>query len=108
VLMVLGELGFVGVFMAEGRAGEQRRAPGHHPDIPEWGAMMADSRLWARSKPWMVFYPALAFFVAVVGFNSLGEGLRRLIDRAAVSTAFLLSKRMLLVVATVTARRCTS
>jgi peptide/nickel transport system permease protein len=104
VLMVLGELGFIGVFMGGGtRQENSMERLVTIPDIPEWGAMMADSRLWARSKPWMVFYPALAFFVAVVGFNALGEGLRRLIDRAAVSTAFLLSKRMLLVVAAVTA-----
>ena len=104
VLMVLGELGFVGVFMGGGTRQEnslERLVT--IPDIPEWGAMMADSRLWARAKPWMVFYPALAFFVAVVGFNALGEGLRRLIERAAVNTAFLLSRRMLVVVALVTA-----
>ncbi|MDH7486110.1 MAG: M28 family peptidase [Anaerolineae bacterium] len=104
VLMALGELGFVGVFMGGGTRQEnslERLVT--IPDIPEWGAMMADSRLWARAKPWMVFYPALAFFIAVVGFNALGEGLRRLIERAAVSTAFLLSKRMLVVVAVVTA-----
>lgn len=104
VLMALGELGFVGVFMGGGTRQEsslERLVT--IPDIPEWGAMMADSRLWARAKPWMVFYPALAFFIAVVGFNALGEGLRRLIERAAVSTAFLLSKHMLVVVAVVTA-----
>jgi ABC-type dipeptide/oligopeptide/nickel transport system permease subunit len=104
VLMVLGELGFIGVFMGGGTRQEnslERLVT--IPDIPEWGAMMADSRLWARSKPWMVFYPAMAFFVAVVGFNALGEGLRRLIERAAVNTAFLLSKRMLAVVGVVTA-----
>jgi len=104
VLMVLGELGFIGVFMGGGTRQEnslERLVT--IPDIPEWGAMMADSRLWARSKPWMVFYPALSFFVAVVGFNALGEGLRRLIERAAVNTAFLFSRRMLAVVVVVTA-----
>jgi len=104
VLMVLGELGFVGVFMGGGtRQENSMERLVTIPDIPEWGAMMADSRLWARAKPWMVFYPALAFFASVVGFNALGEGLRRLIDRAAVNTAFLLSKRMLIVIAVVTA-----
>jgi len=104
VLMVLGELGFIGVFMGGGTRQEssfERLVT--IPDIPEWGAMMADSRLWARAKPWMVLYPAMAFFVAVLGFNALGEGLRRLVERAAVNTAFLLSKRMLAVVAVVTA-----
>jgi hypothetical protein len=33
----------------------------------------------------------------VVGFNALGEGLRRLIEKSGLSTAFLLRKRMVLV-----------
>lgn len=101
-LMLLGELGFVGVFMGGGTKQENLfLVSATIPDIPEWGAMMADSRVWARGQPWMVFYPALAFFLAVLGFNSLGEGLRRLIERGSVNTAFLLSKRMLAVVAVV-------
>lgn len=104
VLMLLGELGFVSVYIGGGlrteSVGEQQVSI---PDIPEWGAMMADSRKWARAKPWMVFWPAAAFFVAVVGFNALGEGLRRLLERGGFGTGFLLSKRMLLVVVAITA-----
>lgn len=104
VLMILGELGFVGVFIGGGtRTTTAADAAITIPDIPEWGAMMADARRWARAKPGMVFYPALAFFFAVVGFNSLGEGLRRLIERAGISTAFLLRKRMILIIAAITA-----
>lgn len=103
-LMLLGELGFVGVFMGGGTQQESRfLVSATIPDIPEWGAMMADSRVWARGRPWMVFYPALAFFLAVLGFNALGEGLRRLIERGSVNTAFLLSRRMLAVLAVVIA-----
>ena len=104
VLMILGELGFVGVFIGGGtRTTSAADATVIIPDIPEWGAMMADARRWARAKPWMVFYPALAFFLAVVGFNSLGEGLRQLSERAGISTAFLLRKRMVLIIAVITA-----
>ena len=99
VLMILGELGFIGVFIGGGtwvQVGDTAIA--NIPDIPEWGAMMAGARQFARANTWMVFYPSLAFFLAVLGFNSLGEGLRRIVQRRGVSTAFILSKRMVLVV----------
>ena len=102
VLMILGELGFVGVFMGGGtwvQVGDTTVA--NIPDIPEWGAMMAGVRQFARSKTWMVLYPAMAFFAAVLGFNLLGEGLRRIVQRRGVSTSFILSKRMVLVIAAV-------
>jgi ABC-type dipeptide/oligopeptide/nickel transport system permease subunit len=102
-LMILGELGFIGVFIGGGtwiQIGDT--AVLNIPDIPEWGAMMAGARQFARSKTWMVFYPALAFFLAVLGFNLLGEGLRRIVQRRGVSTAFILSRRMVLIIAAIT------
>ncbi len=66
--------------------------------VPEWGAMLAEGYRWLRAKPFIIFPPALAFFMAVVGFNALGEGLRRLIEIYHVSTNFLLRKRMLLAI----------
>jgi peptide/nickel transport system permease protein len=103
VLMILGELGFVGVFIGGGHTTEMIGGMVTFPTIPEWGAMMADSRRYARSFPWMVFYPALAFFISVLGFNLLSEGLRRIIREAGVNTAALLSKRMILVVMVISA-----
>jgi ABC-type dipeptide/oligopeptide/nickel transport system permease subunit len=104
VLMILGELGFIGVYIGGGISIQiddfnQRQFFAE----PEWGAMMAGSRAWARSRPWMVLFPALAFFVSVTGFNLLGEGLRRLIDRGVFNTALLLSWRVLVVAALITA-----
>jgi len=102
VLMILGELGFIGVFIGGGtwiQVGDTEVA--NIPDIPEWGAMMAGARQFARSKTWMVFYPALAFFLAVLGFNLLGEGLRRIVQKRGVRTSFILSKRMVAVIAVV-------
>jgi ABC-type dipeptide/oligopeptide/nickel transport system permease subunit len=103
VLMILGELGFIGVFIGGGtwiQVGDTEVA--NIPDIPEWGAMMAGARQFARSKTWMVFYPALAFFLAVLGFNLLGEGLRRIVQRRGVRTSFILSRRMVAAIAVVT------
>jgi hypothetical protein len=61
--------------------------------------MLADGYRWLRSRPFVIMPPAMAFFVSVVGFNALGEGLRRLVERSAVNTSFLLRKRMLVMIA---------
>ena len=97
VLTLMGELGFVDVFIGGGvQVEDMEFRTVTIPDIPEWGAMLAGARRYARSFPWVTFWPALAFFVAVVGFNLLGEGLRRIIEEAGVNTAALLSKWMLI------------
>jgi ABC-type dipeptide/oligopeptide/nickel transport system permease subunit len=104
VLMILGELGFVGVYIGGGTAvqvGDFTQQ--QYFTMPEWGAIMAGSRQWARAKPWMVLSPAVAFFVSVTGFNLLGEGLRRLIDRGIFNTAVLLSWRVIIAAALITA-----
>jgi len=98
VLMILGELGFVGVFIGGGSTTETLSGIETFATIPEWGAMLAGARRYARSTPWMVLYPALAFFISVLGFNFLSEGLRRIVREAGVNTAALLSTRMLLIV----------
>lgn len=104
VLMILGELGFVGVYIGGGssvQVGDFTQE--QYFTMPEWGAMMAGSRQWARAKPWMVVFPAFAFFISVIGFNLLGEGLRRLIDRGIFNTARLLSWRVIVLAVLVTA-----
>ncbi len=104
VLMILGELGFVGIYVGGGisiQVDDFTRK--QYLSVPEWGAMMAGARAWARSRPWMVLFPAIAFFVSVTGFNLLGEGLRRLIDRGVFNTAALLSWRVLVAAALITA-----
>ncbi len=103
VLMLLGELAFIGVFIGGG----SRIALGDETigisvitqsNVPEWGAMLAEGYRWLRAKPFIVFPPAFAFFISVIGFNAFGEGLRRLIETYHVSTNFLLQKRMLVVI----------
>jgi peptide/nickel transport system permease protein len=109
VMMLLGELGFIGVFIGGGSriavadtdTFDSVIALGV-PDVPEWGAILAEGFRLLRWRPFVVFPPAVAFFVAVLGFNAMGEGLRRLIEQSGLSTGFLLSKRMVLVVAGLT------
>lgn len=53
---------------------------GAQPPIPEWGAMLADSREFIRSAPWIVTLPGLAILTSVVAINLMGDGLRDALD----------------------------
>ncbi len=53
---------------------------GAQPPTPEWGAMLADSREFIRSDPWIVTLPGLAILITVVAINLLGDGLRDAFD----------------------------
>jgi len=79
VLMLLGELGFIGIFIGGGSLIELPSMAVLYSDVPEWGALLSNIRFQARSYPWTALYPMLAFFVSIVGFNLFGEGIRRLI-----------------------------
>lgn len=108
VMMLLGELGFVGVYIGGGsRISIEVDAMQFQiyslADVPEWGAMLAEGFRYLRSKPFVVAPPAMAFFISVFGFNTLGEGLRQLFEYSSINTSFLLKKRMLLIVAGLTA-----
>ncbi len=101
VLLIMAELGFLGLFVGGGsRFMSDPLAPViiQISEIPEWGAMVAQGTAYLRTYPYMVLGPAAAFFIAIVGLNSFGEGLRRIFDRWPFSTAFILKKRMLLIV----------
>jgi peptide/nickel transport system permease protein len=82
VLMLLGELGFLSIFIGGGAFYqlETFSAPYHYSDVPEWGALLSNIRTYARSYPWLAFVPVMAFFVAILSFNLFGEGVRRLVD----------------------------
>lgn len=45
---------------------------------PSWGSMLADSRRYLFTAPWMLYAPAAAVVLAVVTANLVGDGLGRL------------------------------
>jgi dipeptide transport system permease protein len=47
---------------------------------PAWGQMIADGRETIYQAPWNLVLPILMIFVTVLGFNLLGDGLRRTLD----------------------------
>ncbi len=53
---------------------------GTQPPNPSWGRMLEEARLFMDRAPWMAFFPGLALFLTVLGFNFLGDGLRDLTD----------------------------
>jgi dipeptide transport system permease protein len=53
---------------------------GAQPPTPEWGSMLADSREFIRSNPWIVALPGLAILATVVAINLTGDGLRDALD----------------------------
>jgi peptide/nickel transport system permease protein len=65
-ILVAAVLGFLGV--------------GATPPQPDWGLTISESRNYLPDAWWYATFPGLAIFVAVLGFNLLGDGLRDLVD----------------------------
>ena len=53
---------------------------GAQEPTPDWGAMVARGRTFLPNNWWMSTMPGLAIFVAVMGFNLLGDALRDALD----------------------------
>lgn len=53
---------------------------GAQPPSPEWGTMLADSRQYILSDPWMMGVPGLAILFTVLSINLIGDGLRDALD----------------------------
>jgi peptide/nickel transport system permease protein len=47
---------------------------------PEWGTMIANSRVFIHSAPWLTLFPGLFIMITVLAFNLLGDGLRDALD----------------------------
>lgn len=53
---------------------------GQQPPNPSWGAMLNTAKGYLEQAPWMSIFPGVAIFLAVQGFNLLGDGLRDALD----------------------------
>lgn len=65
-ILTVAALGFVGI--------------GVTPPTPEWGSLLAIARGYMPEYWWTAVFPGLAIFLAVFGFNLLGDGLRDVLD----------------------------
>ncbi|MEN8245951.1 MAG: ABC transporter permease [Thermodesulfobacteriota bacterium] len=53
---------------------------GVQPPNPEWGTMLGSGRSLLFAAPHVATFPGIAIFLAVLGFNLLGDGLRDALD----------------------------
>jgi peptide/nickel transport system permease protein len=53
---------------------------GTQPPTPSWGIMLSAGRGYLEQAPWLGAFPGIAIFLAVLGFNLLGDGIRDALD----------------------------
>jgi peptide/nickel transport system permease protein len=53
---------------------------GVRPPTATWGGLLADARELVDRAWWLALFPGVALFLAVLGCNLLGEGIRDLLD----------------------------
>lgn len=53
---------------------------GARPPMAEWGTMLADSRAYVESQPWLVTAPGVCILIVILSFNLLGDHLRDVFD----------------------------
>jgi peptide/nickel transport system permease protein len=59
---------------------------GVQPPTPEWGMMLGEAKNYIFSHAYMVTYPGLIIFIAIVGLNLVGDALRDALDPRLRST----------------------
>ena len=70
IILTAAGLGFLGL--------------GAQPPLPEWGALIANGRLYVLDQWWVAAAPGAAIFLVSLAFNLLGDGLRDALDPKAV------------------------
>jgi len=98
VLMLLAELGYLNIFLGGGFKVEISAETYYaYSDVPEWGALLANVQGWWRSYPWLAWAPGVFFFVSILAFNLLGEGLRRFLDEGRINLGRLINRYTILI-----------
>lgn len=49
---------------------------GVQPPTPSWGNILSEGKAVMGAGWWMMFFPGMAIFITVLGYNLLGEGIR--------------------------------
>lgn len=53
---------------------------GAPPDIPSWGGMLSESRVFLAQAPWTMLVPGAALTITVFALNLIGDGVRDMLD----------------------------
>jgi peptide/nickel transport system permease protein len=77
-LLIQTTLAMAAAILAE--AGLSFPGLGVQPPTPSWGQMLNAAQGFISSAPWLAYWPGLAIFISVLGFNLLGDGLRDALD----------------------------
>jgi len=78
VIVVQATISFAIAILAE--AALSYLGIGTQPPEPSWGRMLNDAQTYATIKPYLAIFPGAAIFLAVLGLNMLGDGLRDILD----------------------------
>lgn len=77
---LLVQASFVFAFAQLGAAALDFLGLGAPPDIPSWGNMLAESRIYITRAPWLLFYPGLMIVLTAFSLNLAGDVLRDRMD----------------------------
>jgi peptide/nickel transport system permease protein len=50
------------------------------PEVPSWGNMLSEERIYITRAPWLLLYPGMLIVVSVFSMNLVGDALRDSID----------------------------
>jgi peptide/nickel transport system permease protein len=53
---------------------------GAPPDVPSWGGMLSESRVFLSQAPWTMLVPGAALTLTVFALNLMGDGIRDVLD----------------------------
>ena len=53
---------------------------GVRPPVATWGGLLADAREQVDRAWWLALFPGVGLFLAILGCNLIGEGVRDLLD----------------------------
>ena len=77
-VLVSATLGIAGAILVESSL--SFLGLGVQPPDPSWGNMLLDGKDVLSNAPWLSFFPGIAIFITVLGYNLLGESLRDIFD----------------------------
>lgn len=50
------------------------------PEIPSWGNMLAEERIYVTRAPWLLLFPGILIIISVFSMNLVGDAMRDSID----------------------------
>lgn len=87
LLIVLASVMFAAAILIE--ASLAFLGVGVQPPTPSWGRFLKDAQPLLEAAPYLMYFPGLAIVLTVLGFNSLGDGLRTILDPQQARTGIM-------------------